>query len=107
MGFQVDVESLVDATRDNDARAKAKAKTKAKAKAMAVAEPSSDSDTSANALAGAPPAPTGEATDDAVDDFSTDIWTKVACGTKQLLVNCDNPLQDENVKLLRMCVCQI
>ena len=115
-GLQVDVESLVNASRDDEARAKAKAK--AKAKAMAVAESSSDSDTAPNAVAGAPPAPVAgddvgdtppapvaaEATGDAVDNVSTDVWMKVAGGTKQLLVNCNNPLQDENVKLLRMSV---
>eukprot|EP00434_Breviolum_minutum_P046041 symbB.v1.2.041439.t1/scaffold8206.1/size7308/1 len=117
-GLQVDVESLVNASRDDEARAKAKAK--AKAKAMAVAESSSDSDTAPNAVAGATPAPVAdavgdtppapvaaEATGDAVDNVSTDVWMKVfqvVRSTTQLLVNCDNPLQDENVKLLRMSV---
>jgi len=132
-GLQVDVESLVNASRDDEARAKAKAK--AKAKAMAVAGEATGDDVvnailaniaaaakatgdavgdtppapvageaTGDAVGDTPPAPVAEATGDAVDNVSTDVWMKVAGGTKQLLVNCNNPLQDENVKLLRMSV---
>ena len=129
-GHQVDVESLVNASRDDEARAKAKAKAMAVAgeatgddvvnailaNIAAAAKATGDAvgdtppapvagEATGDAVGDTPPAPVaGEATGDAVDNVSTDVWMKVAGGTKQLLVNCNNPLQDENVKLLRMSV---